>query len=726
VSPTLGCPNCSAPLPSAAPSCPACRLPLTGPVATELWQTDQELAALQQRRNSLLGTLRASIPIAAAPSPDSQPAQQPAGHPPTDPVPVTAVPVFPGEAPPTTPSRPPRPDRTSWTGQQLLLGVGALLVVTAAVVFLAVAWSVIGVAGQVAVMGLATAACAAASFGTARRGLRATAETLAVLALALAVVDAAAAHTLNLAGLRAVAADGYIAAVSAGLAAACVATVRYGWPLLSYRLAAVAAAAVSPLFALSYLEIETPAAAAFALLIVATGFGALRRFLPGSWGVVRGPVTVAGGGYLLLAWGAGLIGLADGPLAGSGGAAALVTLAGAAGAGWAARLDHGFASARRHPVLAASAVLVGASTAVLTLWRADESGLLVLATASVAAAASGYLTARRIPLHGHPVGVAVVLAQLVLALALLTGQLSTLDEVSDHTLVWAALVLAYTATAASLTWTAISRPALRIVAVSYAAVAFQLAAVAAAYPSGAATSVAAASTSAVLLAAAAAWRRHRPEELPLAVGWLLAVATAFAYSVTAPNDSVPLAAAALAAAGLSALGYGLLPGRGNTAVAGVLLCSAATWTLLADRHVTTVEAYSLPLAALLVVVGLVRLYRDRTAPSWLTVGPALTAALLPSALVSIGDEGLTRPLLVLVAGALVLVAGVLARWQSPVAIGTLVLVIVSVSQLAPYAVGLPRWLTFGTVGLALLLLGARYERRRRNAQQAARWVAALR
>jgi len=54
------------------------------------------------------------------------------------------------------------------------------------------------------------------------------------------------------------------------------------------------------------------------------------------------------------------------------------------------------------------------------------------------------------------------------------------------------------------------------------------------------------------------------------------------------------------------------------------------------------------------------------------------------------------------------------------------LVIVSVSQLGPYAVGLPRWLSFGVVGLALLLLGARYEQRRRNARQAAQWMAHLR
>lgn len=60
------------------------------------------------------------------------------------------------------------------------------------------------------------------------------------------MVDTAAAHTLNLAGLRAVDTDGYAAAINAGLAVVCAGAANYCWPLLSYRLAAVAAAAVSP------------------------------------------------------------------------------------------------------------------------------------------------------------------------------------------------------------------------------------------------------------------------------------------------------------------------------------------------------------------------------------------------------------------------------------------------------------------------------------------------
>ena len=123
---------------------------------------------------------------------------------------------------------------------------------------------------------------------------------------------------------------------------------------------------------------------------------------------------------------------------------------------------------------------------------------------------------------------------------------------------------------------------------------------------------------------------------------------------------------------------------------------------------------------------MVRLRRSPRSPSWLTVGPALSAGLLPSAFACVGDTGLVRPLLVLAASAATLALGVRLRWQSPVLTGAVGLAVDAVAQLGPYAVGLPRWLSFGVVGLTLLLLGARYEQRRRDASQAVRWVVALR
>ena len=82
--------------------------------------------------------------------------------------------------------------------------------------------------------------------------------------------------------------------------------------------------------------------------------------------------------------------------------------------------------------------------------------------------------------------------------------------------------------------------------------------------------------------------------------------------------------------------------------------------------------------------------------------------------------------MVLVVAAAVMVAGIALRWQAPFLTGAVAACVVAVAQLAPYAVGVPRWVSLGAVGLVLLVLGFRYEQRRRNASQAVRWVAALR
>lgn len=59
-------------------------------------------------------------------------------------------------------------------------------------------------------------------------------------------------------------------------------------------------------------------------------------------------------------------------------------------------------------------------------------------------------------------------------------------------------------------------------------------------------------------------------------------------------------------------------------------------------------------------------------------------------------------------------------------IGAAAAAVVAVSQLAPYAIGAPRWLTLGLTGAVLLALGARYEKRRADAHRVAHWLAGLR
>ncbi len=49
------CPDCGAPLDGSPRRCPACELPLHGPIAAELWQLDLALNDLRGREARLLG-----------------------------------------------------------------------------------------------------------------------------------------------------------------------------------------------------------------------------------------------------------------------------------------------------------------------------------------------------------------------------------------------------------------------------------------------------------------------------------------------------------------------------------------------------------------------------------------------------------------------------------------------------------------------------------------------
>ncbi len=71
----------------------------------------------------------------------------------------------------------------------VLLGLGALCLLVAAVIFLAVAWSWLGVGGRTAVLVALTVASGALGAGLARRGLRVAGEALSTVALGLLTLD---------------------------------------------------------------------------------------------------------------------------------------------------------------------------------------------------------------------------------------------------------------------------------------------------------------------------------------------------------------------------------------------------------------------------------------------------------------------------------------------------------------------------------------------------------
>jgi hypothetical protein len=154
------CPDCGSSLTLGSTTCVGCRLDLSGPLAAELFTTltraDNLLAQLRQRT----WTAPSAVPTVSGPGPAAA-----AGSPyPTPAVRGTSVP-------------------------QVLLGLGAVCLLVAALVFLAVTWSVMGVGGRTATLVGFTLTTGALTTWAARRGLRGAVEALGAVTLGLAVLD---------------------------------------------------------------------------------------------------------------------------------------------------------------------------------------------------------------------------------------------------------------------------------------------------------------------------------------------------------------------------------------------------------------------------------------------------------------------------------------------------------------------------------------------------------
>jgi hypothetical protein len=148
------------------------------------------------------------------------------------------------------------------------------------------------------------------------------------------------------------------------------------------------------------------------------------------------------------------------------------------------------------------------------------------------------------------------------------------------------------------------------------------------------------------------------------------------------------------------------------------LLLASSWVRLAEAHVHSVEAYTLPSATVLLLAGYLRRRRDENAESWPCYGPGLTLGLVPTLIQATVDPGLLRPALVGVSALAVVLVGARQRLQAPLAVGAAVLAIDVVAQLSPFLASaysaIPRWVLIAVVGAFLLALGATYERRIRD------------
>ncbi len=694
------CPVCGTPAVPAPAPCPTCGLPAVARAATVVARLGATIDEFARERDALVATLRDAARTATVAPPVAAP-----------PPPVFAPPPAPPWAAPAAPSgpaafAPPPAPRRRLSPQQVLLGLGALLVVAAAVAFVAVAWTRLGVGFQAAVMTTVTATACATSAVAARRGLRATEEALAAAGAALLAVDLAAAHALGLAGADAVPPRlwGGLSCVAVGAVALALGRVTRStvtWPLVALLAAQPAvwlllpagvadgAAGVAVLLATALLDVLVLPLLRPALQQVALGLGALAGAagvllgVPLAW--IGGPVDSWVATAVLGAAAAAAVGLLQEPRPVSALPGPRIVAATAAGVAAAAR--------------AGSLAQFGAAGGV----AAAGMGLVLL-TAAAPVRTAGPLLGALLTAGGVLGGAGAA----VLADAGRTGPL-------------ALLVLAAAVPAALA---AVLRPDVRPLATAAALAAPAVAALVA--HDGA---LLGAVPTALLLAlvgatafAVATLRAGAPEEAAAAVAG--ALAGLLAGVVAADAAAWGQVAIDLVVVGAAAGCYAVVARRRQVAVLAVADLVLAGWIAAAGADIRTPEVYTLPAAAGLLLLAVPALRAG--AASWAAEGPAVAVALLPSALTVVAEPTAVRLVGVVAAAAALTVAGALTHRQAPFVAGAGALALVALGRLAPYAPLVPRWITLATAGLLLLVVGATYERRRQQAREAVAWVAQMR
>jgi hypothetical protein len=208
--------------------------------------------------------------------------------------------------------------------------------------------------------------------------------------------------------------------------------------------------------------------------------------------------------------------------------------------------------------------------------------------------------------------------------------------------------------------------------------------------------------------------------------------TAFAVSAAGATGALTEAratwvAAYLTLAGVAVTAMALLRADRRSAgwLGGVLLV-LASWVRLADLGVGGPEAYTLPAAVALLVVGLVHLHRNPTASTMVALSPGLGLALVPSLLWVLADPVALRSVLLGLACLALVVGGVRLHWSAPVVHGAVVGALLVVRLATPVADAVPRWALIGAAGILLVALGITWERRVRDARMLAGYVRSLR
>ncbi len=799
--PTL-CPECRTPLPLDPSTCPHCGLPLTGPLAVELFQT-------LQVADGLLVRLRETE------------VDQPAVPAAPDLTPAPATNAY---------TRRPRKGLRAASVPKILLGLGALCLLVAAVIFLAVAWSWLGVGGRTAVLVGLTLAAGGTGSWLASRGLRVAGESLTTVSLGLVVLDVVGAD--NAGWFGDLGSAGLSALVGGALLVASLVLLSLPTRLVAPQVVAalglwIVAVGVSGLTERDQL-VATGAVLAFAGFV---GVGRVLGLTPltvagtiggGTWWVIllglalEDALTHADLRALWLeghGWGlltasillvlpalasphpdvirasaaASAVGLTAslGVFAVDDGLTRLTVAVLVALTGWAvaSHLTRGeWALVPRVPLALATMPALGVLLAAL----GEGAERIAAAGAPFTSEAGLRLSSSDVVVHpalviptmiGVLVGAALLPPQLLRAPWLaLSAPLVTLAGIGTLALepvpLWTVTV-GLGAVALGLTARAVHRTDRWSLGFATAGVTTGVVGLGAALPSdwlsGAATLV-------LVVAAGALLATGRPAATALLGGAVLPMATAMllwsageVFDVDLGDRVAPvlvvlgllaivlarielevpagIVALVVASAGYESVGGGqtwlalhltlagalvttsalVHPSRRQLGWLGGLLLAAATWVRLADLGVHAPEAYTLPSATALVLVGLARLYRDPESSTGYALVPGLSLATIPSLLWVLTQDPITLRAGLLGLGCLtLLLAGTRLRWHAPLLVGAGVGALLVLRELAPYALQTPQWIAIGLAGTLLTLIGVTWERRVNDLQRAGAYLARLR
>ncbi len=219
----------------------------------------------------------------------------------------------------------------------------------------------------------------------------------------------------------------------------------------------------------------------------------------------------------------------------------------------------------------------------------------------------------------------------------------------------------------------------------------------------------------LVIGAALLPRFSRPDARPeaAAIEWAGHFAAVIAIVLALP---APAIVAVLLAVWSGVLGVaGGRPGLSDTqrraffwASAG---CAIGAWWLLAQNaKVAEPEAYTLPFAAAVLLVGVVELRRRPELGSRAAFTPGLVLAFGPSLVLVIANTDPVREGILLVAAVATLIYGSMRSQRSPIEVGAAVTTITTLHALT---LAFSAWIIMIPLGVVALVLGANSERRRR-------------